>query len=264
MATTTTTTTTRTTTPPESASRRARRRARDEVIGEIVEAGRRQLATEGAAALSLRAVARELGMVSSAVYRYVASRDELLTLLITDAYDSLGEYAERAEARVARDDLPGRFVATGQAFRRWALRHPHEYALIFGSPVPGYSAPETTIAPAARVPVLLITVLADHVARSGAGSATSGRLPAGSADLPVRTDPGIRRALAPVRAEVPESVSDELLVRGLMAWTYLIGAATAELFGHRHKVIAETAGARDAFFLVELQRMCDFVLVDPS
>ncbi len=114
-------------------------------------------------------------MVSSAVYRYVASRDELLTLLITDAYDSLGEYSERAEAKVARHDLPGRFVAVGQAFRRWALRHPHEYALIFGSPVPGYAAPETTVAPAARVPVLLITVLADHVAGAGAGRRRPGR-----------------------------------------------------------------------------------------
>jgi AcrR family transcriptional regulator len=242
---------------PESASRRARRRARDEVVGEIVEAGRRQLATEGAAALSLRAVARELGMVSSAVYRYVAGRDELLTLLITAAYDSLGEYAERAEAKVAREDLRGRFLAAGQAFRRWALRHPHEYALIFGSPVPGYAAPETTIAPAARVPILLITILAEHVARRGE---RCGGPPCSTASAPV--DPVIRRALAPVRRGVPDEIPDELFVRGLMSWTYLIGAVTAELFGHRHNVVADTAGARDAFFVVEMQRMTDFVLID--
>jgi len=244
--------------PPESASRRARRRAREEVVAEIVEAGRRHLATEGAAALSLRAVARDLGMVSSAVYRYVASRDELLTLLITDAYDSLGEFAERAEARVERTDLRGRFLATGQAFRRWGLRHPHEYALIFGSPVPGYAAPQTTVAPAARVPVLLITVLAEH-ARVG-GTPRGGRVP--PAPVPIDPDPAIRRALAPVRRDVPDEIPDELFVRGLMAWTYLLGAVTSELFGHLHNVIAESAAARDAFFQVEMQRMADFVLLD--
>src|SRR5271166_244645 len=73
-----------------SAARTARERARAEITAEILAAGRRHLATEGAAALSLRAIARELGMASSAVYRYVASRDELLTQLIIGAYDSLG------------------------------------------------------------------------------------------------------------------------------------------------------------------------------
>ncbi|MGB7798109.1 MAG: helix-turn-helix domain-containing protein [Pseudonocardiaceae bacterium] len=75
---------------PQPVHRTARERARAEVTGEIVDAARRQLGTVGAAALSLRAVARELGMVSSAVYRYVPSRDVLLTLLIVDAYDALG------------------------------------------------------------------------------------------------------------------------------------------------------------------------------
>src|SRR3954470_1533173 len=132
----------------------ARERARAEITAEILRAGRDQLARHGAAGLSLRAVARELGMVSSAVYRYVASRDELLTLLIVDAYDSLGEAAERAEAKVPRDDLLGRYLAICTAARRWALRSPHEFALIFGSPVPGYAAPEATVQPASRLGML--------------------------------------------------------------------------------------------------------------
>ena len=80
-------------------------RVREELTLQIIATARRHLATEGAAGLSLRAVARELGMASSAVYRYVASRDELLTLLIVDAYDALGEAVERAEAKVPRDEL---------------------------------------------------------------------------------------------------------------------------------------------------------------
>src|SRR5215469_4392552 len=76
-----------------SAPRTARERARAEITSEILDAGRRHLATDGASALSLRAIARELGMASSAVYRYVESRDDLLTRLIIDAYESLGAAA---------------------------------------------------------------------------------------------------------------------------------------------------------------------------
>src|SRR5215831_3548869 len=104
-----------------SVPRTARERARAEITREILEAGRRHLATDGAAGLSLRAIARDLGMVSSAVYRYVASRDDLLTALIIDAYTSLGDAAEQAEAAVPREDLLGRFRALGHAVRDWAL-----------------------------------------------------------------------------------------------------------------------------------------------
>ncbi|MDH4077762.1 MAG: TetR/AcrR family transcriptional regulator, partial [Acidimicrobiia bacterium] len=101
-------------------------------------AARRQLAAEGAAALSLRSVARELGMVSSAVYRYFESRDALLTGLIVDAYDALGAAAEAAAETRDGSDLD-RWVITARAIREWALDHPHEYALLYGSPVPGYA-----------------------------------------------------------------------------------------------------------------------------
>ena len=85
----------------------ARARVRAELTEEILAAARRQLAEQGSAALSLRAVAREVGMVSSAVYRYFPSRDHLLTALIVDAYDGLGAAVERAAAKVPADDLVG-------------------------------------------------------------------------------------------------------------------------------------------------------------
>src|SRR5579871_3153120 len=115
---------------PQSVPRTARARARAEITGEILAAGRRHLATDGAAGLSLRAIARDLGMASSAVYRYVASRDDLLTRLIIDAYDALGETAEAAEAAVGRGDLGGRWAVICRAVRDWALANPNEYALI--------------------------------------------------------------------------------------------------------------------------------------
>lgn len=83
-----------------SAPTTARERARTEITREILQTGREHLARDGAAALSLRAVARDLGMASSAVYRYVPNRDALLTMLIIAAYDSLGEAVEKAEAAV--------------------------------------------------------------------------------------------------------------------------------------------------------------------
>src|SRR4051812_35528760 len=147
-----------------AASLRARVRA--EMTDEIKRVAREHLATQGAANLSLRAVARELGMVSSAVYRYFASRDELLTGLIIDAYNAMGEAVETTEAAVDRSDLVARHRAICHAVRDWALTHPHEYALTYGSPVPGYAAPTDTIGPASRVALVLLRVIEDGV---GAG-----------------------------------------------------------------------------------------------
>src|SRR5215475_3527504 len=158
-------TTEQTGTAPRSVPRTARERARAEITSEILEAGRRHLATDGAAALSLRAIARDMGMASSAVYRYVASRDDLLTRLIIDAYDSLGSAAESADAGIDRGDLAGRWGVICRAVRGWALANPNEWALIYGSPVPGYAAPADTIGPASRVSILLVQILADAAAR---------------------------------------------------------------------------------------------------
>ena len=85
-----------------NASRTARERVRAELTREITEVARRQLATEGAGQLSLRAVAKEMGMVSSAIYRYFPSRDDLLTALIVDGYNAIGEVAEQADAGCPR------------------------------------------------------------------------------------------------------------------------------------------------------------------
>src|SRR5579875_1456618 len=117
------------------ARRTARERVRAEITREITDIARGHLGAHGPAGLSLRAVARELGMVSSAIYRYFPSRDELLTALIIDAYNALGEAAELAEAAVDRADHRGRLRAACTAVRRWAVDHPNEYTLVYGSPV---------------------------------------------------------------------------------------------------------------------------------
>jgi AcrR family transcriptional regulator len=215
-----------------------RARVRAELTREIADVARRHLATEGAAALSLRAVAREMGMASSAVYRYFPSRDDLLTALIVDAYDAIGAAAERAEAEVARDDLRGRWRAVCRATREWALGHPHEYALVYGSPVPGYAAPETTITPAGRVARLLCGVLADGVAAGTVPAAPDGE-DAGTTLAPgVAEEIGLPPALGP---------------RAVMVWSALFGAIGFELFGHTTNVVADHA----AHFAAVTDRLAD-------
>jgi AcrR family transcriptional regulator len=229
---------------PPSLLRALRERTRAEITGQILDAARRHLATDGASALSLRAIARELGVSPSAVYRYVASRDDLLTRLIVAAYDALGVAVEADEAAVARDDLVGRWWAVCDAVRAWALANPNEYALIYGTPVPGYIAPSATIAPAARVSKVLLGILVDATAAERPAP------PMVNDDVPQ----GHRAALAPVRALVPPQVPDALLHRGLMAWSALFGTVSFEVFGQLHNLVGEEPGDREAFFAACVRR----------
>lgn len=129
-----------------------RRDAREQIEAKIVELGRRQLLDHGAAGLSLRAIARNLGMVSSAVYRYVSSRDELLTLLLVDAYSDLADTVDRARDDTVADSWSDDVIAIARAVRGWAVTNPARWALLYGSPVPGYHAPpDRTAGVATRV-----------------------------------------------------------------------------------------------------------------
>jgi AcrR family transcriptional regulator len=206
-----------------------RERARAEITAEVTAEARRQLAVEGPTGLSLRAVARELGMVSSGIYRYVASRDELLTMLIIEAYDALGAAVERAVAGSVGEPAGDRFVGAARAVRRWAVANPHEYALVYGSPVPGYAAPVDTIGPASRVTLALVGIVVDaHRAGSiePAPSTRSGTVP-----------DALRADLDRARLALDVDLPDDLLVRVLAAWTQLFGLVSFELFGQTANVI---------------------------
>ncbi len=175
-------------------------------------------------------------MVSSAVYRYFPSRDELLTALIVDAYDSVADAAEEAEAAVARADVVGRWMATCRAVRTWALANPHEYALIFGSPVPGYAAPQDTIDPGGPDP-------RPAAAPSSSDSVAAGSSRGRAAAVPL---PRVcRRDLTAVRREAAPGLDDVAMARAVTAWTLLIGSISFELFGHLHNVIHDYAAHFD-------------------
>lgn len=221
-----------------------RERARTELTAQIKRTARKHLARDGASGLSLRAVARDLGMVSSAVYRYFPSRDDLLTALIIDAYDAFGAAAERAEGAVDRNDLLGRWRATGRAAFEWSGRHVAEYALIFGSPVPGYAAPEDTIGPATRFTGVLLGILSDAHA--------AGLRPPPGADLsePARVD------VEQLRNRIGAEIDANWLAAGIRAWTGLIGLISFIRFGHLHSVIHDD----DAWFDDALERLGRSVL----
>lgn len=196
-----------------------RARARAELLADVSKIARSHLAASGAAALSVRAIARDLGLASSALYRYYPSRDALLTQLIVEAYSELGEAVEVAEAAVDRHNLAGRYTTICHAVRDWALANPHEYALIYGSPVAGYEAPQDTIDPAVRAARVVIRLAGDI--------SPSARLVRG---------PG---TMAPTLAEQLDGASrfagveadHDVLALAVGLWAQLFGFVSFELFG---------------------------------
>lgn len=226
-----------------------RARVRAQMIEEIKAAAHRHLATDGAN-LSLRAVARDLGMAPSALYRYFASRDDLLTALIVDAYNAVGEAAEQAaqaaeqaaqgaeRAAQGAEDPLARWLAVTSAVRAWALAQPHRWALIYGSPVPGYQAPQDTIAPAARLLLLIGQILLD--------AHRAGRLAPSAEPLTGRYVEELARVAHALGPDTPVRV----VAGTIMAFFQLCGAISGELFGQLNNGIEED---RQGFFAYQMR-----------
>ncbi|GAA4282475.1 TetR/AcrR family transcriptional regulator [Brevibacterium daeguense] len=261
--------------------RRTHAQAREQMRRGILTAGSKQLAERGAAALSVREIARELGVASSAIYRHVANRDELLTMLLVDAFTELAEavlqaaddavledaaadHAVPADAAVddgaaadddgaAADDAaavdaragacgvggPGaELAAIARTTRTWACANPAKWGLIYGTPVPGYSAPaEQTTAPGVRVMGRFAAVL------------SAGRL----AEAPP-VSPEFRAELVSGGAEVGVHADPELMAEALAAWTALVGMISAEVFGHLGPELAEHGEEMLERWIAEVQR----------
>lgn len=193
-----------------------RERVRAEVTAEILDAAHRQLADGGATHISLRAVARELQMASSAVHRYFATRDDVITALLLREYTALADALTAAEAAVPRADYHGRIEALFLAERRWALDHPHSWGLLFGEPVPGYAAPEATTDPATRFFQLLAGIHDD--------APTPAAPPPGAFAVPAQT--------VPDAATIAPGVRDWQLTVAMAAGAWMFGSISAEVWGH--------------------------------
>ncbi|MDT5276809.1 MAG: hypothetical protein QOG95_3741 [Mycobacterium sp.] len=225
-----------------------RRDSRERIETQIIELGRRHLVEHGATGLSLRAIARDLGMVSSAVYRYVSSRDELLTLLLVDAYSDLADTVDRARDAVPdlwSDDV----VAIARAARGWAVAHPAGWALLYGSPVPGYRAPaERTVGPGTRV----IGALFDAVA---AGIETGDiMLTNRPAPQPISAD------FEQLRREFGFPGDDPVVAKCFAIWAGVVGAISLEVFGQYG---ADTLSDPQAVFDAQV-RLLVSVLTQPD
>src|SRR5699024_10320588 len=199
------------------------------------------LCTTGPADLSLRAIARELGVVSSAIYRYVSCRDDLLTLLVIDGYTDLGDAVDRATSAVDTRDHLGRFVALGRAVRTWALAEPARYALLYGTPVPGYDAPgERTTEPGTRVIVALAQIMEDA-------------WQAGELHLEEEDDPAALTAdLDRIRTEYSLQAPAAVHARTMLVWAALFGCVSFEVFGQYG---AGTFTDPEALFEAHLRRL---------
>ena len=202
------------------------------------------MAEKGAPGLSLREVAREMDLVSSALYRYFPTRDDLLTALIVDAYNDLGAFAERANQRARNDDPRHRMHVAASAIRKWAKANPNEYALLYGSPVPGYEAPQFTIEPAARVALVLASIVADawHQADSQVSE----------------FDESLMKGLLETRAldEVMPGVPGSVRALCLMVWSQIFGSISFELFGHFKGSVRNT----NRFFAIVVDEAATLVL----
>jgi AcrR family transcriptional regulator len=200
-----------------------RERLREATLHEIAEAARGQLRAVGASGLTLSAVAREVGMSAPALYRYVDGIDGLLTLLIAQGYASLVAEVQEATAAVPADDPGGRFVALAMALRTWAVRDVAQYGLIFGTPLPGYAAPEDgpTTQGARSAGDALWQVLVDAQA--------AGRLGEPVLD---RVDPEAVPVLQAKAGSLAGQLPDRVQAAGWAALALLLGAVALDVFGH--------------------------------
>ncbi|WTP59439.1 TetR/AcrR family transcriptional regulator [Streptomyces phaeochromogenes] len=191
----------------ETGTTTPRERYRAQVRTEIKERAWEQIATAGATALSLNAIAKQMGMSGPALYRYFAGRDELITELIRDAYSSLAD-ALRTAAESGAD-----LAALAHALREWALADPHRYFLIYGTPVPGYHAPDDVTGIAKGIMATLLDACA--------------ALPSDGPATPFDTHLEGHRQWAAGHPAPPAA-----LHRGLALWTRLHGVLSLELAGH--------------------------------
>jgi len=210
---------------------RRRERVRAATAQEIKDIAREHMAEQGGAAISLRAIARQMGMTAGALYSYYDTRDDLITALIVDGYVSLAEALEAARDAQPAGRPADRLLAAGLAYRDWALGHPQEYQLVFGSPIPGYQAPELgpTVAAARRAGAVLL----DLVAAAWPASRRAGP-PEGEA-----ADPRWATPFAAWLDHAYPGLPAAAVAFHLRIWARLHGMVALEIHGHLGAIVTD-------------------------
>ena len=207
--------------------RPTRRQQMPQLQDAIKETAWRQIAETGAAALSLRSIARELGITAPAIYNYFADRDALVTALIVDAYTSLGESQLSAIAALPETDLKSRFKALGLAYREWAITYPQRYQLIFGTPIPNYVAPDDITFPAAANAIVPLATTIQALYSSG--QLRTERL--------APMTPSLKSMLEAWQKTEPADL--EVLHLTIVVWSRVHGLVMLEIGNHTPPVIAD-------------------------
>lgn len=208
-------------------------------IEEIKAAALGQIAAEGGGSLSIRGIARAIGMSPAGLYRYYDSLDALLTELIADAYNDLADAV--TEASTGPGDARERLLAGMIAYRRWSVEHPNRFLLIFGTPIPGYAAPEEgpTVAANRRLGAAFLAVVVSGWRAGALALPTPDRAPT----------PGESDFLSDVAPEFPASA----LATFISGWGLIHGMVTLEVLGQLDWIYPDG----EAFYRGEVQRLLD-------
>lgn len=211
-----------------------RERVRDATIREIKTAARAMLVTDGVEALTLRAIAREVGMTAPALYRYFDSREELVLALVVDVYDELTDHILASRQTVPDDDLAGALRASCRALRHWALAHRQEFSLVFANPL-GSHLTHVPDGETHEAGMRFGGVFLDLVVRlwNERGFPTPD---------PLELDPRLLAELRQCSAEMGSVLPPEAMLLFLDAWMRLYGAVTMEVFGHLHWALDDAEG----------------------
>ena len=196
----------------------------------IKAAARHQMAEHGTAGLTLRGIARELGVTAPAIYNYFPHLDDLITALIIDAFTDLGMAMQAADSAAPTARPADRAMAQCLAYRRWATDHPLDFQLIYGNPIPGYIAPADITIPLARRPFL--GLFACFLEAHQAGEL---QIPAAYADVPTQMHQAIVEWKQMSGIEMP----DALLALLLSGWARIHGMVMLELFHHVQPLVGE-------------------------
>ncbi|PPK98073.1 AcrR family transcriptional regulator [Kineococcus xinjiangensis] len=218
-----------------------RERARAATIAEIKDTARALMRESGTVDVRFSDIARAMEMTPPALYRYFADRDDLLSALIADAFDDLARAVAQARDSVPADDLPARWVAAARGYRGWARREPQQFALIFGLPLPGYSAPEDgPTTEAAQRAMAQLAALFGEAIRHGILTPPTLR----------DVDPALELCAVAKGEDLGGVLPPETFQAMLHAWNSVHGFTCLEAYGHYDWM---EPAAREAFFLSQVR-----------
>jgi AcrR family transcriptional regulator len=209
-----------------------RERLRTATVTEIKDVARRLLVTGGPAAISLRAIAREMGLTAAALYRYFPNLDALVAALCADLYDECREHLERARDRCPPEDTSAALYAVCREFRRWSIAHPAEFGLMFASPVPdlgGEHDPESEPHAAGCRFALLFATLFSRLW-------VEGQFPVPTPD---EMDPTLCAQLQAYVDELGAALPVGAAQVFVSCWIRLYGMVAMEVFGHLHFALSD-------------------------